>query len=147
MSFIDFLKGRKRDSFDIKKPLTEPLGALPALDTSLPDNNFQNDILLQQDTGIPRTQSIEPKPFSAMEQKYRMPEFEEQQNSRGSSGNSSSFQAQNPYQSSASSVTLEKDIQIISSKLDYLKAMLENLNHRLESLERIAKGEEEEVKW
>lgn len=41
---------------------------------------------------------------------------------------------------------LVKDIEIVSSKLDTLKATLENINHRLMEIERIAKGEQESSK-
>ncbi len=40
--------------------------------------------------------------------------------------------------------TIEKDLELLSAKLDALKALLENINHRLESLERIAHGEPHE---
>ena len=139
MGFFDFLKGKKGNKFEVKKPLTEPLGTLPPLDTSLPGDSFQPDL------GVPKTSSIEPgqNVFSEREARLRMPEFSEpQQQFKGSPSYTSTS-----YTQTSPPVSLEKDIQIISSKLDYLKAMLENLNHRLEALERIAKGEEEEVKW
>ena len=34
--------------------------------------------------------------------------------------------------------TLEKDIQLLSAKLDSLKAILDNINQRLANIERIA---------
>jgi len=40
--------------------------------------------------------------------------------------------------------TIEKDLELLSAKLDALKALLENINHRLENLERIAHGEPHE---
>lgn len=160
MGFFDFVKTGKRDKFEVKKPLSDTLAGLPPLDPlpntpsmSSTQGNFQSSFNqdFSQNTGIPSTPSIE-VPLSDNENKFRMPEFEQQQDPRGS-GQSSSYSA-NKYSSnqysqaqSSGSSPIEKDIQIISSKLDYLKAMLENMNHRLEALERIAKGDDEEVKW
>ncbi len=47
-----------------------------------------------------------------------------------------SFKDLNQTQSSGN---IDRDIQLILSKLDTIKATLENINHRLESLERIAR--------
>jgi hypothetical protein len=161
MGFFDFVKTGKRDKFEVKKPLSDPIAGLPPLDPistvpsmSSSQGNFQGSFGqdFSQNLGVPNTPSIE-VPISEKENKFRMPEFEEQQESRGSGQNSSSYSG-NKYNSnqysqaqSSNNSPIEKDIQIISSKLDYLKAMLENMNHRLEALERIARGDEEEVKW
>jgi len=40
-----------------------------------------------------------------------------------------------------------KDIEIVSSKLDALRASLESINQRLAHLERIAEGDQPERKW
>jgi len=40
-----------------------------------------------------------------------------------------------------------KNMEIISSKMDYLKASLENINQRLANLEAIARGEEQKPKY
>jgi len=40
-----------------------------------------------------------------------------------------------------SSGNMERDVQLILSKLDTIRATLENINHRLENLERIAQSE------
>ena len=40
-----------------------------------------------------------------------------------------------------------KNMEIISSKLDFLKASLENINQRLTNLENIARGEEQKPKY
>lgn len=39
---------------------------------------------------------------------------------------------------------ISKDIELLSAKLDALKALLENINQRLQNLERIARGEHHE---
>ncbi len=39
----------------------------------------------------------------------------------------------------------DRDTELISAKLDAIKAMLENLNQRVANLERIAKGEQEDL--
>ena len=47
-------------------------------------------------------------------------------------------------QQSPREYTVAKDIEVISYKLDALRAALESINQRLASLERIARGEEEQ---
>ncbi|MFH2021415.1 MAG: hypothetical protein ABIJ34_08445 [archaeon] len=42
---------------------------------------------------------------------------------------------------------LQKDLDLISSKLDYLKASLEAINQRLVNLEHIVKQEQQNRKW
>ena len=39
--------------------------------------------------------------------------------------------------------TSSKDLEIINSKVDTIKAMLDNLTHKIEKIEKIAEGEEE----
>lgn len=40
-----------------------------------------------------------------------------------------------------------KDLQLINAKLDVLKATLDNINQRLERLEKIAAGEQTATRW
>ncbi len=42
---------------------------------------------------------------------------------------------------------LQKDLELISSKLDYLKASLDAINQRLVNLEHLAKQEIDSKKW
>jgi len=121
----------------IKKPLTDPLGReeiaeLPPMDSSLPE-----------DRGLPQTPSLSSsdedfeEASSGKVQRFSMPEFS-QENEK------SSFQK--PYQQPQQ--TLAKDIELISSKLDYLKAALDSLNQRLANLERIMQVEKEQrYRW
>ena len=39
-------------------------------------------------------------------------------------------------------LTLSKNIEIVSSKIDTIKALLDNLSNRIEKIERIAEGEQ-----
>ncbi|MBW2993782.1 hypothetical protein KY317_04370 [Candidatus Woesearchaeota archaeon] len=48
-------------------------------------------------------------------------------------------------QQMASPVSISKDFELLSAKLDALKALLENINQRLQNLERIAQGEHHEA--
>lgn len=43
--------------------------------------------------------------------------------------------------------SLEKDIQLLSAKLDALKAILDNINQRLANIERIAQEAQESEKY
>jgi len=52
-----------------------------------------------------------------------------------------------PYPSSDSSYILAKDIEILSSKLDALRAGIESINQRLANLERIAGAENQQRKY
>lgn len=45
---------------------------------------------------------------------------------------------------SPQATTLDKDIALLSSKLDTIKIMLEHLNHRMENIERVAHATEQE---
>ena len=55
-----------------------------------------------------------------------------------------SLQPQFQQPSQQQGFTAEKDFEIISSKLDALRAALDSINQRLANLEAIAKGEEEQ---
>ena len=55
-------------------------------------------------------------------------------------------QFQQPYAQQTRGFTTEKDLEIISSKLDALRAALDSINQRLANLEAIARGEEEQSK-
>ena len=55
-----------------------------------------------------------------------------------------SFQPQFQQPPQQQGFTAEKDLEIISSKLDALRAALDSINQRLANLEAIAKGEEEQ---
>ena len=41
----------------------------------------------------------------------------------------------------------DKDIQILSAKIDSLKAILDNINQRLTNIERIANESQEEIRY
>lgn len=47
-------------------------------------------------------------------------------------------------------VTVDKDLEVISSKLDAIRANLDSINQRLANLERVAYGEkdrQERIRW
>jgi hypothetical protein len=55
-------------------------------------------------------------------------------------------QFQQPSPQQPQGFTAEKDLEIISSKLDALRAALDSINQRLANLEAIARGEQEQSK-
>jgi len=57
--------------------------------------------------------------------------------------NQQNQRAQPHQQSSGYEQQTDKDYQILSAKLDALKAILDSINYRLENLERISKSENE----
>lgn len=54
---------------------------------------------------------------------------------------------QQNFQQTASTDVASKNLEIISSKLDYLKASLENINQRLANLEAATRGEEQRPRY
>ncbi len=139
MAFLGF--GKKNI---IKKPLTGPLGEessnnmaeLPPLDSSFPE-----------DKGLPDTPSLNPgndfPGITEKQKKYSMPDFNEESNSINPSFHQNSYQQPNK-----SHTTVEKELELISSKLDYLKSAIDNLSQRLGNLENLAKSEQEQrYKW
>lgn len=52
-------------------------------------------------------------------------------------------QGQTPQQPTEDISTLAQNMQIISSKMDTIKAVLDNLSHKIEKIEQIAEGEQE----
>ena len=56
----------------------------------------------------------------------------------------SSFNELNKTKSDSDLNTLSKNIEVISSKVDTLKAILDNLSYKIEKIEKIAEGEKEE---
>lgn len=152
MAFLGF--GKKKNE-DIKEPLTDPLGQqqkvaeLPPLDSTLPEDN----------RGLPDTPTITSNNESTSSRderlkRYTNPEYNDdgQQGFQQSSFSQSSFQqptqqsAQQSFQEPKSSTS--KDLELISSKLDYLKAAIDNMNQRIANLENLAKGEQQDrYKW
>jgi len=55
-------------------------------------------------------------------------------------------QFQQPISPQPAGVGAEKDLEVISSKLDALRVYLDSINQRLANLEAIARGEEEQSK-
>lgn len=42
---------------------------------------------------------------------------------------------------------IEKDMEIVTAKLDTIKSLLDTMSHRMEHLEKAAEGKKEEVRW
>jgi len=136
MAFFGF--GRREK---IKKPLTDPLGdsrdiaELPPLDSSFNNNNFL------EDKGMPKTPSINQNSDSMG--RFSMPEFYPESEQKSSTFQRYSGSVQQPQQQS-----ITKDIELISSKLDYLKVVMDNLNQRLANLENLMRVEQEQkYRW
>ena len=115
MAFFSFLKKRKAPSFGGGG--AEPL----KLDLNLPP--------------------IEPsKPFSTMpepEPSFNIP-------STPSLDQPSAFRESETYRGDLATKDMSRSIELLSSKLDTIKAMLENLNHRFDKLEGQKK---ETIRW
>ena len=80
---------------------------------------------------------IEPAPMQQPYQKY--PSFQQQP----------SFQPQTVFQQpsyTSDNYIASKNLEVISSKLDALRASLESINQRLANIEAIARGEQEDIR-
>jgi len=125
--------GRKQE---VKQPLTEPLPKEEPLGkvAELPPQDILEDKGLPSTPSITSSESIMPSIGSAekktedffnepVEDTKKYPGYQQQ-------GNIS-----------------EKDIELISSKLDYLKAAIDNISQRLVNLENFAKEEQGRNKY
>lgn len=133
MGFLDKIAfWKKKDDFsDIgmgDKALGSDLGGgFPSADTGL-STGMETGLPTQPTAPIPPAQA----PYqeqSTFQQPSPQP-FQQQ------------FQAPPPQQDSM----VEKDFELISSKLDALRATLDSINQRLTNIESIARGEEEHHK-
>jgi hypothetical protein len=135
MAFLGLGKKQKE-----KKPLTDPLSGnqeiagLPPLDTSL-----------QEDKGLPETPGIKPSDdIGQLNEKQRNLFAPESHNENPSFYQDSSGSKQN----NVPQHNIGKDIELISSKLDYLKAAIDNLSQRLGRLEQMAENEQDQkYRW
>lgn len=147
MGFFDRLKGKKEES---------PLGGDPfAADPNMQGmpNMQSNDFANISDFGAPigspgqnQSQSNQPRPdYPGAPQQQSQPQqmspesfgFEKIPNSRESR---SQYQAGPSSQQNLGEINLGKDLEIISAKLDAIKAELDSVNQRLKRVERLAEG-------
>jgi hypothetical protein len=80
--------------------------------------------------------------FTAPDPKMNMPLGENVRQQR-----IEAMHGQNDYHEPVQSNPLQKDLELISSKLDYLKASLEAINQRLANLEHMSRNQENQKKW
>ena len=84
------------------------------------------------------------EPLQSQQPFQKYPSFPPQQNFQAPSLQPApSFQAQ-PYPPSSDNYIASKNLEIISSKLDALKASIDSMNQRVANIEAIARGEQEE---
>ncbi len=118
MSFIGKLKfWKKEDDFDFDTLADKEIS---------PRGSTQSDVGLDQ-----KSLGLDEKPF-----------FPEEENSFPSRGNPTLAQSTgpSPYKSSSSGMA-NRDLELISSKLDTVKALLNSLDQRMSNLERASTGE------
>lgn len=137
MSFLSFFKRKKQDEFAFPtNPFTDPL---QKVDTSKQDFSQPTQTFPSQSSFSPSTYtqpslsppSFEPPSFSPPSQSAFQP---------------SSFSNMQTY---AGEKDLRKDIELLSSKLDTIKALLDAINQRLTTLERSVQEKEkkETLRW
>lgn len=108
--------------------------------------NFDNSNYGQQDNmGLPQQQQQQPQGFSPQQQNFQAPSAPEAPSFQ-SPGNIPSFSQQSSEQGYPhhANTVVDKELEIISSKLDALRATLESMNQRIANLEAIARGAQEE---
>ncbi|MFH0876041.1 MAG: hypothetical protein V1859_08950 [archaeon] len=135
MGFFGKLFGKK-DEFDFKPPKDSELGLdfnkNPTPDFGAEPDFGANDLNAPpgrgqyQDTRSQRQlPTFEPTPQTQFQQ----------------------FPSQQSYQQQDPAYVLSKNMEVISSKLDALRAAIESINQRLINLENIAKGEQERPRY
>ena len=128
-------------SKEIPIPEKDSLGGNMSLGSQDPlsDQTGLGDIGNQADRlGLP------PKNSHGLQTSSPGPQFEPVQ--EGSASEPSSFNELHKKPMQAPSEDLSQKIEVISSKVDTIKAILDNLSHKIEKIEKIAEGEEEEPK-
>lgn len=134
MGFFDNFKSKKKDDFGFN-PNSGGIGEPPIDSHSTIDSMGESNIFTspnsQSDSNYGESQPLDPR--------MSMP-LGESMNSRQNPIQHSSFpnNNQNP---------LKQDFELISSKLDYLKASIEAVNQRLANLEHLVRQEQERKKW
>ena len=118
---------------DIPGPSASPAGPAPEKTELFPDMNTPS-------------QGISPGPMTPppVQHPSTMPDMGAAEQKPESMG-----MAQQTFTSAPQTMqpTYNKDLELISAKLDSMKAMLENINQRLANPERIAKGDQETPRY
>ena len=111
------------------------------------DKDFGKDLGFDKDLGMDMGQGPSPDLGMGLEQQplQKYPSFQ-QSSFQPNFPSQPSFQSQQSFQPSASndSYIASKNLEVISSKLDALRASLDNVSQRLASIEAIARGEQED---
>lgn len=112
---------------------------------------------LKFDTNLPPIESIKPHPDAPETPEFNpsaepFPHFDEPSQSprplhqlNHPMEKPSAFQQSQNYQEEISTKDISKNIELISAKLDAIKAMIENLNHRMDKIEN--KDKKETLRW
>ena len=104
------------------------------------DKDFVKDFCLYKDLGIDMGQGPSPDLGMGLEQQpqsfQKYPSFQPQQSFQPAFQQQPSYTQNDPYIAS-------KNLEVISSKLDALRASLESINQRLANIEAIARGEQD----
>jgi hypothetical protein len=135
MAILDKLAfWKKKDEFDLGD-----LGPMPGeeKDKGMPSatpSPFEKEMGTEP-SGFPEEPSTHPSPAAGVPEEPSGPDF-----SAPPGGPAPTHPAAAQMPSPASG---NRDIELISAKLDAIKAMLENINQRLATLERIAKSSSE----
>lgn len=126
MGMLDKLKFWKKDEFSSLGLGDDDFGMK---DTG-EDNMFGEEPRpsMQGDLNRMNERPAQMPPMEPEEPKFEMPKYEE---------------VQRPVRQEMPMYAQNKDMEIISAKLDYIRASLESINTRLANLERIARGEYE----
>ena len=136
-----------------KKDECGNLGPLPGekgFDTGMPGT--ENLGLGQQKLGLPGMEepSFQPKTPQQMPQPQSIGQFGQQAPAQMAPPGFATQQPATPIAPAAPSHNdqmMAKDLEVLSYKLDTLKAALDTINQRLANIERLAMGETERKRW
>lgn len=137
MTILDKLAfWKKKDEFDLgdfgAMPGEEKDKGMPSAEPSPFDKEMGTEPL-----GFPEEPGMHPSMAAGVPEEPSGPDFSAPPGGPATTMRHTAAQTPSPS-------TGSRDIELISAKLDTIRAILENINNRLEALERIAKSSEHE---
>lgn len=131
MAFLDKLMFWKKK----EEPFGADLGLGRDIGLGGRDIGLGHDLGLgKEDLGLPPQTQFPPQQPMPFQQPYQYPQYQQPS-------------PMIPTPPSPQQEIVGKDIEIISSKIDALRATLESINQRLANLERVAYSEEKRRRW
>lgn len=137
MGFFDNFKSKKKDDFDFNSGTEAGLGEPPIDSHSTIDSMGDSNVFTSPaDPNYGQPAALDPRMTMPLGESLSSRQNPIQQSFPQNNNNNNNNQ--NP---------LKQDFELISSKLDYLKASIEAVNQRLANLEHLVRQEQDKKKW